>query len=92
MSIQVISGPTVIELFQRISAPQGSNEVVFGTPDGPIRLLIDSMEREDGSGRNFNIRGYFMTGSTPECYQRHNVAIYYNVDRQTGAISSVMVG
>lgn len=81
----IVGGPGNMDLMFSLFAPYDKPfPVVFSTNDGQIiRMLIKSMEREDGTGESWNITGVILASSPTE---RKEVSFYYSAKQRRGTI------
>ncbi len=64
---EIIDGPTMHDI---ISDMMDGHETIFRTNKHRITMLINVVEREDGSGVSFNLEGHISNSSITKVYVR----------------------
>lgn len=85
--IDIANGPSKFDIMVSLfdSGCQGRKSVCFQTATGVVLVFVDSVEREDGSGESWNIKGR-VKGPSPVVVlgTKNSVAIYFSSATRKG--------
>jgi len=88
--IKITNGPSKFDVMSSLFGTGSDNNIdlgpVFELEDGTkVKVAINQVQREDGSGESWNIIGY-QVGSQHQSLDRY-VKIYYSTRSRTGTIA-----
>lgn len=76
---KIVQGPTKSSLFHHFQSTVDLVQVFYIGKPFVIPMHVTSIEREDGSGNNWIIKGWVANGGSGYVY-----SVYYNTQTQTG--------